>query len=106
MKKHVCVIVFAAVLSGCGVSAKLSAASKCDNTELRDNGNSVIGEYYENLDIDDVRCVLDAVNFPDWARADLSSTRPIDGRKSAEWDGLIASWSYDGDKISMAIRIK
>ncbi len=105
MKKYIFPIAIALIMSGCGNSAKLSAAADCGGTELRDNGSSVIGEYSKH-ELDGLICVLDTVNFPDWVRAELSSTRPIDGRKTAEWDGLIASWSYDGDGMSLVIRTK
>ena len=107
MYKYFLVVVLAILINGCEIIdhnnlAKLSKAAKCHATELQDGGYSIIGEYSTYP----IKCVLDAVSFPDWARAEISSTRAIDGRRSAEWDGLIATWSYDGDDVHMVIRIQ
>jgi hypothetical protein len=118
MKKFTFMIMLLFSVTGCGNPNvdKIKKASSCENTILKldneekslivaDGGKSLIGEF-PKYKIGDLHCVLDAVNMPDWARADLGATRPIDGRKMAEWDGMVASWSYNGDKVSLTIRIK
>ncbi len=93
--------------SGCGNPNldKIEKASSCENAKLADEGKSLIGEFPE-YKIDGLKCVLDAVNMPEWARADLLATRPLDGRKTAEWEGLVASWSYNGDEVDLTVRLK
>jgi hypothetical protein len=107
LKKVIAITIVTFAIFGCNYQekGKLTEAAKCELTELKDNGSSVSGEYPEYA-LDGLFCMLDAVEFPDWARSDLSSTRPIDGRKSADWDGFASSWSYDGKKINITVRIK
>lgn len=39
-----------------------------------------------------VVCYLQALNTPDSVISLMAGTRPLDGRQSAEWDGITASW--------------
>ena len=104
---RVAILLAITLTTACELSAqgKLQDAAECDNTELRDGGKSVIGEY-PDYDLAGLVCMINAVGMPDWARADLQSTRPMDGRMHAEWGDFAASWSYDGDEMSMTVRIK
>lgn len=86
-------------------SKRILAAGACKEAKVGDDGNSVRGEYYD-FDLTGVKCILDATKMPDWARDEIGHTRPLDGRKSAEWDGIVASWSYDGKKAAITVRKK
>lgn len=95
-------------LNGCGsneATKRLKLAGECNEAKLGDGGGSVRGEYWE-FELSGMMCILEATQMPQWARDELGHTRPMDGRKSAEWDGLIASWSYDGKKMAITVRKK
>lgn len=95
-------------LASCGLddaSKRITEAAKCADAKLGDKGKSVIGEYSE-YQLDGLKCIIDAVEMPDWVRSELAQTRPIDGRRSAEWEGVIASWSYNSREIKIIIRNK
>ena len=47
--------------------------------------------------IDTIACVLGALETPDSTLSLIDSTRALDGRQSATWDGYSASWSYHQD---------
>lgn len=47
--------------------------------------------------IDDVASVLFALGMPDSVVAQIDSTRALDGRQSASWDGFEVSWAYHPD---------
>lgn len=42
-------------------------------------------------------CVLDALNLPDSVSAKMGQTSALDGRQTADWDGIHASWGYHPD---------
>lgn len=82
---------------------------------LRDCGlqyrkNAVIGDEGGSLDldtrgekdptgltVDELYCVLDQIETPDGVISHMKRTRALDGRQSAEWKGMEASWSYHPD---------
>jgi hypothetical protein len=95
-------------LNGCGsneATKRIALAGACKEAKLGDDGGSVRGEYWD-FDLSGLMCILDATQMPEWAKDDLGQTRPMDGRKSAEWEGLMASWSYDGKKMQITVRKK
>ena len=47
--------------------------------------------------IETIACVLGALDTPDSTLSLIDSTRALDGRQSASWDGYSASWSYHPD---------
>ncbi|NYE48051.1 hypothetical protein HDA32_003171 [Spinactinospora alkalitolerans] len=51
------------------------------------------GLSYAQLD-----CVTNAVDAPDHVTAHMENTTAMDGRQSASWDGITASWSYHPDR--------
>lgn len=110
LKNCICALIGIVIFAGCSYQAKskLATASDCEDTVLRDSGTSILGLYEKEnkKSLEGLYCMVNAVEFPDWAFSDLSSTRPIDGRKSAEWGNFASSWSYDGKKISFTVRIK
>lgn len=69
--------------------------------QLGDEGQSLAmdseGQESGGADFADIACVLGAVNLPDSVSSQMDSTRALDGRQTAEWDGFSASWSYHPD---------
>lgn len=71
--------------------------------ELGDLGQSLTmdseGTDYldEGVDYTDIECVLQALDIPDSVTSRMDNTRALDGRQSAEWGGLSASWNYHPD---------
>lgn len=55
------------------------------------------GEESDGADFDDIFCVLDELDTPDSVIKRINSTRALDGRQTADWDGLSASWGYHPD---------
>ncbi|TDC52740.1 hypothetical protein E1212_07760 [Jiangella ureilytica] len=62
----------------------LDTAGSSDRTEESDT-------------IEDVACLLDALEAPRAVIARVDSTRALDGMQDAEWDDLTASWTYHPD---------
>lgn len=55
------------------------------------------GEKSEGLTFDQLECYWSMLKMPDSVRAEVGATRALDGRRSADWDGIRASWSYHPD---------
>lgn len=66
-----------------------------------DDGDSLsmdsLGEETSGADFEDIFCVLDDLDTPDSVIKRISSTRALDGRQTADWDGFSASWGYHPD---------
>lgn len=45
----------------------------------------------------DQKCLLDELHMPTYVDEQMRNTRALDGRQSADWDGIQASWSYHPD---------
>tara|TARA_R110002051_G_scaffold60546_8_gene110876 strand:- start:16149 stop:16682 length:534 start_codon:yes stop_codon:yes gene_type:complete len=101
------VALIAAVIAAVQPSRFVSALDVCgleSNSAARvgDSGNSLIldmeGEDDPGqLSYNEMFCVLDALDLPDSVEAQMGETRSLDGRQTAEWDGINASWSYHPD---------
>jgi len=85
-----------------------SAVTACDlgdvsfAAQLRDDDQTLIldhkgAEDLIGLDITDLACILNELEIPSSVIAKMDSTRALDGRQAAEWDGIEASWSYHPD---------
>jgi hypothetical protein len=86
---------FEAAVDSCGLENDGDA-------RLGDKGNSLTlnmeGEDdISGLSYDETFCVIDALEAPDSVTALMGETRALDGRQTAEWDGIQASWSYHPD---------
>ena len=108
-------IVVAIVIVGTGVgliaankpSQFVSAAASCglennNSARVGDDGASLTldmegEEDFAKLTSDEVFCVLDALKVPDSVTALMEQTRALDGRQTADWDGVTAAWSYHPD---------
>lgn len=66
-----------------------------------DSGDSLsmdsFGEETDGADFDDIFCMLDELDTPDSVIKRINSTRALDGRQNADWDGFSASWGYHPD---------
>lgn len=68
-----------------------------------DGGDSVVLDMEGEEDIFglgyyDVMCVLGELDLPDSAESLMLSTSALDGRQTADWDNLSASWTYHPDE--------
>ena len=81
-----------------------------DACGMEDGPISRIGDGGASLDLDhqgeddirgirltDLHCVLEELEAPDSVVSQMEQTRAMDGRQSAEWDGIEASWRYHPD---------
>ncbi|RKN47714.1 hypothetical protein [Micromonospora endolithica] len=59
---------------------------------LRGQGKESIGLGYSTLE-----CYWSALGMPDSVKAEVGPTRALDGRRSGDWAGYHASWSYHPD---------
>lgn len=102
------VVVAAFVVVGSSSSTKLEGAVQSCGLEsnpsaaLGDDGHSISldskGEDdAKGLELEDVVCVLSEVRVTDSALELMDSTRALDGRQTAKWDDIAASWSYHPD---------
>lgn len=85
---------FADAARECGISGKV---------EVLDDGQTLLvdgaGKDFGSGDVTftELDCIIGAVGAPESARSKMYETRSLDGRQSAEWDGVSASWSYHPD---------
>jgi len=63
-----------------------------------DEGQSVsmdsVGEESAGAEYADILCVLNELDVPDSVLNRINSTRALDGRQTADWNNLTASWGY------------
>ena len=85
--------------------ARLATAGACEDTRLIDNGQAVVGDYFEWRLLSGMYCLVAAMDIPEWVFEEINNTRPIDGHRTESWDNFIVSWSFDGDKLSVLIRV-
>lgn len=84
-----------------------SAADDCNaahtsGISVGDKGTSITidtkGEDDSNgASFDDAACILTGLEVPDAVISQIDSTRSLDGRQSASWEGVDASWTYHPD---------
>ena len=69
--------------------------------DVGDEGMSLsmqsLGEESSGAEFEDVFCMLDELDTPDSVLNRINSTRALDGRQTADWDGFSASWGYHPD---------
>lgn len=85
------------------------AVSECSAGEIRDGGHTLILDMYGettygevdygtgSVTVDDIGCVLDALDTPASATSRMESTRALDGMREFSWDEFTASWTYHPD---------
>jgi hypothetical protein len=69
--------------------------------DVGDEGMSLsmqsLGEESSGAEFEDVFCMLDELDTPDSVLNRINTTRALDGRQTADWDGFSASWGYHPD---------
>lgn len=87
--------VLAEAIDACGGTGKagLSLGDGGKSLSLDTEGTDDV----TGASIGDLTCVLDALKTPDSVQAQMDSTSSMQGRQTAEWDGLKASWTYHPD---------
>lgn len=84
-----------------------SAAEECNaahtaGISVGDKGSSITIDTKGEDDssgasFDDASCILSALNIPDSVTSQIDDTSAMDGRQSASWEGVDASWTYHPD---------
>ncbi|GAA4379531.1 hypothetical protein [Agromyces bauzanensis] len=94
---------FGAITAAVTPSPITRAVETCDVADnawivVGDDGDSVSlqteGDETSGAELTDVVCVLVELDVPDSVITRMDSTRALDGRQTAEWDDLSASWGY------------
>ncbi|MGC5629436.1 hypothetical protein ACPYO6_14475 [Georgenia sp. Z1344] len=88
--------------------AMSAAATECAAAETEglaavDDGRTITfdnrgGEDVFGADYASIRCVLDALDIPASIDTHIGQTTSLDGRQTAEWNGLQIQWSYHPDR--------
>lgn len=87
--------VFEAAVDTCGVENNSSA-------RIGDAGKSLIIDHKGEDDSSGLTtlqldCLIDALGAPESVSVQMNSTTAMQGRQSATWDGITASWTYHPD---------
>jgi hypothetical protein len=97
--------VLALTLTGCvGFSTFQNAYDACNSPSgvtVSDGGKSLIinglGDESYGATIYDTACVLTKIGTPTYILSNMETTNSLMGRQSAEFDGIVVSWSYHPD---------
>lgn len=100
-------VVVALLVTASQPSKLQSAAEECS---VENSAYATVGDKGKSLTLDmqgeddlggltyaQISCVLSEVNIPDSVTSVIGETRALDGRQTAAWDNLTASWSYHPD---------
>lgn len=80
-----------------------SAKSACGGGQVLDDGRAFVvdveGEDAGSGDVSlsQLDCLFERVGVPSSVKEKMYQTRSLDGRQSAEWDDVQASWNYHPD---------
>lgn len=81
--------------------AKDHCAETATSIRTGDDGRTLIGNGVGvgsgRGDVTSLGCIFRRLEVPDAVVARFDSTRALDGRQEASWDGYTASWSYHPD---------
>lgn len=101
------VLLVAVIATGCTGDTRLDqAVDECGTNAAylytADEGRTMIIDHEGEEDtggatIDELACVLLALDTPTSVTTQMDSTRALDGRQSASWDTYTATWSYHPD---------
>lgn len=83
-------------------TARAACAPGSNHITVGDGGTTLLLDHKgedetAGASIEDVVCVLFGLGVPDSVVAQMDSTRALDGRQSASWDGYEVLWSYHPD---------
>lgn len=97
----------AGALSAAGGPSFQKAADSCNaahtsGISLGDKGSSITidtkgEEDTSGASMDDAACILNALDVPDSVISQMDDTSAMDGRQTASWAGVNASWTYHPD---------
>ncbi|MFU8947910.1 hypothetical protein ACLRGF_14390 [Mycetocola zhadangensis] len=94
---------FADAVGGGPIPASVETCEVADNRWITvgDDGASLtmnsFGAESDGADLDEIFCVLKELEAPDSVTSLIESTRALDGRQTATWNDLAASWGYHPD---------
>jgi hypothetical protein len=94
---------FADAVGGGPIPASVEICEATDNRwiTIGDDGASLtmnsFGAESDGADFDEIFCVLKELEAPDSVMSLIKSTRALDGRQTATWNDLTASWGYHPD---------
>lgn len=88
-----------AALRACNLSAAAPGfeLGDAEMSLVIDTSGEADYDEYSQADYLDAECVLDALEIPDATMNLVETTRALDGRQNAEWENLVATWSYHPD---------
>ncbi|MBW3090598.1 hypothetical protein [Bifidobacterium miconisargentati] len=80
-------------------------AEKYKAFEVTDGGRTMtITATYLSDDV--TSCLLSELDTPDSVRTKMGNTRALDGTQTDSWDGIKATWSYDGSSLDIVLERK
>jgi len=88
--------------------AKDTCAGKSLFVLVGDGGGSLtmqtLGKKTAGASFAEMECVFSELDMTDAIRSEVGTTRALDGRQTADWDGYHASWTYHpSDGLHMVI---
>lgn len=96
-----------AAVEASSVTSFQTAADTCSSEHkagitLGDEGSSITIDTKGEDDtsgaaFDDASCILTELEVPDYVISQMDDTSAMDGRQSASWEGVSASWTYHPD---------
>lgn len=97
----------ASAVGAAGSQSFQKAADSCNaahtsGVSVGDKGSSITidtkgADDTSGASMDDAACILNALSVPDSVISQMDSTRALDGRQSATWADVNASWTYHPD---------
>ena len=92
-------------------TARKTCADGSINAVIGDDGDTLTlqgrGKETSGLTYPQIECILGELDVTDAVKAEIESTRALDGKQVAEWGGLRASWTYHPDDgVRMVITVK
>lgn len=83
--------------------ANVGDAGKSISFDTEGNDDPATG----NDEMEDVACVLNALNVPDYVVTHIDDTRALDGMQEDTWDGYTARWTYHPDDgMNLTVYVK
>jgi hypothetical protein len=91
-------------------SAKQACAPDSAYAVIGDGGDSLVlrseGRRASGLSAAELRCFMAELEVTDAIMNELGTTRALDGRQGADWDGYHATWTYHPDSgLAMVVTV-
>lgn len=81
-------------VQSCGLESGESIFLDQDGQGLYVDGE---GDNTEGLEVEDVVCIVSALDAPDSVVSRMANTTALMGQQTAKWDGITALWNYHPD---------